>query len=125
MISGLRRRIPPGIAAMLFFIGPGLILAIEASGESGITELIAAGYEHGFALFWVIAAALIFKFAFTNGIARYTVATGTSIFDDGGVWRHCSLCRQHAWKSHSGSGTCSVCLCPAHLYPACALEGFL
>ncbi|KAF1078087.1 Nramp family divalent metal transporter [Methanogenium sp. MK-MG] len=81
MISGLRRRIPPGIAAMLFFIGPGLILAIEASGESGITELIAAGYEHGFALFWVIAAALIFKFAFTNGIARYTVATGTSIFD--------------------------------------------
>ncbi|MDE4908430.1 Nramp family divalent metal transporter [Methanogenium marinum] len=81
MISGLRRRIPPGIAESLFFIGPGLILAVEASGESGITELIGVGFEYGFALFWVIVAALIFKFAFTNGIARYTVATGTSIFD--------------------------------------------
>ena len=81
MISGLKRRIPAGIAQTLFFVGPGLILAIEASGESGITELIEAGFEHGFALFWVILAALIFKFAFTNGIARYTVATGTSIFD--------------------------------------------
>ncbi|WFN34127.1 Nramp family divalent metal transporter [Methanogenium sp. S4BF] len=81
MISGLKRRIPPGIAETFFFIGPGLILAIEASGESGITELIEAGFEYGFALLWVICAALIFKFAFTNGIARYTVATGTSIFD--------------------------------------------
>ncbi|WAI02502.1 Nramp family divalent metal transporter [Methanogenium organophilum] len=81
MLSGLRRRIPAGIAETLFFIGPGLILAIEASGESGITELLAAGLEYGFSLFWVIGAALIFKFAFTNGIARYTVATGTSIFD--------------------------------------------
>ena len=81
MFSGLRRRIPAGVADKLFFIGPGLILAIEASGESGITELLATGLEYGFALFWVIGAALIFKFAFANGIARYTVATGTSIFD--------------------------------------------
>ena len=81
MISGIRRRIPAGVAETLFFIGPGLILAIEASGESGITELLSSGVEYGYSLFWVIIAALLFKFAFTNGIARYTVATGTSIFD--------------------------------------------
>lgn len=81
MVTGLRRYIPAGVAESLFFIGPGLILAVEASGESGITELLATGFEHGFSLFWVIIVALVFKFAFTNGIARYTVATGTSIFD--------------------------------------------
>ena len=81
MVSGLRRYIPAGLAETLFFIGPGLILAIEASGECGITELLTTGIEYGFSLIWVIIAALVFKFAFTNGIARYTVATGMSIFD--------------------------------------------
>ena len=35
----------------------------------------------GYALIWVIAITLIYKFAFVNGIARYTMITGKSIFE--------------------------------------------
>jgi Mn2+/Fe2+ NRAMP family transporter len=73
-------RLPPRCAERLFFLGPGLILAVEASGESGITEVMRAGAEYGYALLWVILLALVFKFAFVQGIARYTVARGEHIF---------------------------------------------
>lgn len=72
--------LPPHCAERLFFLGPGLILAIEASGESGITEVMRAGAEFGYALLWVILLALVFKFAFVQGIARFTVARGEQIF---------------------------------------------
>lgn len=65
----------------LRFIGPGLLLAIAAAGESGIAEAIEVGAHFGYALVWVIALTLVFKFAFANGIARYTLATGETIFE--------------------------------------------
>ncbi|MDO5845744.1 MAG: Nramp family divalent metal transporter [Methanocorpusculum sp.] len=63
------------------FFGPGLLLAITAAGEAGVTEAIEIGAHYGLALIWVIIITLIFKYAFTNGIARYTLATGNTIFD--------------------------------------------
>jgi len=66
---------------MLRFIGPGLLLAIAAAGESGIAEAIEIGAHFGYAVIWVIALTLMFKFAFANGIARYTLVTGETIFD--------------------------------------------
>lgn len=62
------------------FLGPGLLLAIAAAGESGIAEAIEIGAHFGYALIWVIAITLIYKFAFVNGIARYTMITGKTIF---------------------------------------------
>ena len=63
------------------FFGPGLLLAITAAGEAGVTEAIEIGAHYGPALIWVIVITLIFKYAFTNGIARYTLATNQTIFD--------------------------------------------
>ena len=74
--STLRRR----IAERLFFLGPVLILAIEVSGESGIVEIFGAGRATGYSLLWICAVALIYKYAFAYGIARYTLATGKTIF---------------------------------------------
>jgi len=68
-------------AEMLRFIGPGLLLAIAAAGESGLAEAIEIGAHFGYALLWVITLTLIFKFAFANGIARYTLVTGETIFE--------------------------------------------
>ncbi|MDO8842457.1 Nramp family divalent metal transporter [Methanocalculus sp.] len=74
--STLRRR----IAERLFFLGPVLILAIETSGESGLVEIMNAGLHSGYTFLWVFAIALIYKFAFAYGIARYTLSTGKTIF---------------------------------------------
>ena len=74
--STLRKR----IAERLFFLGPVLILAIEVSGESGIVEIFGAGRATGYSLLWIFAVALIYKYAFAYGIARYTLATGKTIF---------------------------------------------
>lgn len=63
------------------FFGPGLLLAVTAAGEAGITEATEIGAHYGLALIWVVLFTLIFKYAFTNGIARYTLATGHTIFD--------------------------------------------
>ena len=63
------------------FFGPGLLLAITAAGEAGVTEAIEIGAHYGLALTWVVLFTLLFKYAFTNGIARYTLATGRTIFD--------------------------------------------
>lgn len=72
----LRRR----IAERLFFLGPVLILAMETSGESGLVEIMNAGLHSGYTFLWVFAIALIYKFAFAYGIARYTLSTGKTIF---------------------------------------------
>ncbi|WP_128692534.1 Nramp family divalent metal transporter [Methanoculleus taiwanensis] len=65
----------------LFFLGPGLVLAVEVSGETGLTELLAAGAVYGYGLLGFIVLTLIFKYAFTSGIARYTISEGRTIFD--------------------------------------------
>jgi len=81
MIGNIREKIKSRYSDYFLFLGPGLLLAIAAAGESGLTEVIASGAHYGFELVWVVVITLIFKFAFTTGIARYTLATGETIFD--------------------------------------------
>ncbi|MDO5843544.1 MAG: Nramp family divalent metal transporter [Methanocorpusculum sp.] len=63
------------------FFGPGLLLAITAAGEAGVTEAIEIGAHYGLLLIWAVIITLIFKYAFTIGIARYTLSTGQTFFD--------------------------------------------
>jgi len=74
-------RLGKWLSSSLVYFGPGLLLAITAAGEAGITEALEIGAHYGIALTWVIIITLIFKFAFTTGIARYTLATGKTIFE--------------------------------------------
>ena len=70
-----------GIKDKLVFFGPGLLLAITAAGEAGVTEALEIGAHFQLTLLWVIILTLLFKYAFTTGIARYTLATGKTIFE--------------------------------------------
>ena len=74
--SSLRRR----LSERLLLLGPVLVLAIEVSGESGIVEIFNYGRGYGYVFLWVLVIALVYKFAFAYGIARYTLATGRTIF---------------------------------------------
>ena len=80
MTGKLRHTIKNRVPDYIQFLGPGLLLAVAAAGESGIAEAIEIGAHFGYALIWVIAITLIYKFAFVNGIARYTMITGKTIF---------------------------------------------
>ncbi len=45
---------PKSLRQHLYFLGPGLLLAVAAAGESGITEAIGVGAHFGFSLIWVV-----------------------------------------------------------------------
>jgi len=81
MFKRLISKLPEKYRDYFIFLGPGLLLAIAAAGESGIAEAVEIGAHFGFELIWVVILTIIFKFAFANGIARYTLATGETIFD--------------------------------------------
>lgn len=80
MTGKFRHTIKNRVPDYIRFLGPGLLLAVAAAGESGIAEAVEIGAHFGYALIWVIAITLIYKFAFVNGIARYTMITGKTIF---------------------------------------------
>ena len=80
MPGKIRQTIKNRIPSYLRFLGPGILLAVAAAGESGIAEAVEIGAHYGYLLIWVIAITLIYKFAFVNGIARYTMITGKTIF---------------------------------------------
>lgn len=81
MNKNIKKHSRKNISDYLVFLGPGLLLAIAAAGESGLSEAVEIGAHFNFDLIWVIALILIFKFAFVNGIARYTMSTSETFFD--------------------------------------------
>ncbi|HJJ48329.1 MAG TPA: Nramp family divalent metal transporter [Methanocorpusculum sp.] len=79
-MAGKAKEMHNKIKDKLVFFGPGLLLAITAAGEAGIADAMEIGAHFGLSLVWVVIIALLFKYAFTTGIARYTLATGKTIF---------------------------------------------
>ncbi len=71
---------PRGWAAKMKFVGPGIILAAAAIGSGELILTPRAGALFGFSIAWVIAVSVLYKFALTLGLARYTIATGEDIF---------------------------------------------
>jgi len=75
-ISGLQE-----ILRLFYLISPGIILAVVVTGSSAITILPRSGGTFGYSLLWIIPIALIYKFALTYGIARYTIIHRENIFE--------------------------------------------
>jgi Mn2+/Fe2+ NRAMP family transporter len=70
-------------------LGPGLLFASSAIGTSHLVYSTKAGAHHGLIFFWVIAAALLFKYPFFEFGPRYANATGHSLlkgYRDQGKW---------------------------------------
>jgi len=80
MATDYLSRIRAAGAELLPFLGPGLILGMSSAGWVGILVFLSLGAEFGYALLWAVAGVIIYKYAFTTGIARYTVATGENIY---------------------------------------------
>jgi Mn2+/Fe2+ NRAMP family transporter len=65
-------------------IGPGLVVAATGVGAADLVATLVAGSEYGYALLWCAVLGCLMKIVLVEGAARYTLATGRTIFEG---WR--------------------------------------
>ncbi len=63
------------------WIGPGLIMAASGIGASDIISATVGGATYGVTLLWALALGAFFKFVLTEGLARWQLATGTTLLE--------------------------------------------
>lgn len=61
------------------WIGPGLIMAVSGIGASDIISATVGGALYGTSLLWALVLGAFFKFVLTEGLARWQLATGTTL----------------------------------------------
>lgn len=66
---------------MLQLAGPGLIVAATGIGSGDVVSATVGGANYGVVLLWGIALGAFFKFVLTEGIARWQLATGTTVLE--------------------------------------------
>lgn len=62
-------------------IGPGLLVAATGVGAIDLVATLVAGAKYGYGLLWAVLVGCIMKIVLVEGAARYTLATGNTIFD--------------------------------------------
>lgn len=61
--------------------GPGLVVAAAGIGSGDVVSATVGGATYGVALLWCIAIGAFFKFVLNEGIARWQLATGTTVVE--------------------------------------------
>jgi Mn2+/Fe2+ NRAMP family transporter len=61
--------------------GPGLVVAATGIGSGDVVSASVGGANFGVALLWAIALGAFFKFVLNEGIARWQLATGTTVVE--------------------------------------------
>lgn len=61
-------------------IGPGLVAAATGVGSGDLVATLIAGQRYGYALLWACVAGTLMKIILVEGVGRYTLATGNTIF---------------------------------------------
>ena len=77
-------------AARWSLIGPGIVVAATGVGAGDLVATLIAGSRFGYALLWAALAGTVIKIALAEGVGRWTLASGRTIFDGwsslGGGW---------------------------------------
>lgn len=73
-------------------IGPGLVAAATGVGSGDLVATLIAGQKYGYALLWACVVGTVMKIVLVEGVGRYSLATGETIFHG---WR--SLGRWTTW----------------------------
>ena len=66
-------------------IGPGIVIAATGLGAGDLIAASVAGAKYGTALLWAAVIGAIMKFAMNEGLARWQLATGTTLLEG---WVH-------------------------------------
>ena len=67
-------------------IGPGLMIAATGVGAGDLAAATVGGANFGLVLIWAIAIGAFFKYVLTEGIARWQLATGTTMIEGWGKY---------------------------------------
>ena len=74
----------------LAVLGPGLAIAATGVGAGDMIAASVSGSKFGFAVVWAAAIGAVFKFVLNEGLARWQLATGTTLLE--------------GWARHLGRG---------------------
>lgn len=73
-------------------VGPGLVAAATGVGAADLVATMIAGQRYGYALLWAVILGTIMKIVLVEGVGRYSLATGNTMFHG---WRE--LGRWTSW----------------------------
>lgn len=65
-------------------IGPGIVVAATGVGAGDLVATLVAGARYGYALLWAAVLGCVVKIAMVEGVGRYCLSTGRTIFQG---WR--------------------------------------
>jgi Mn2+/Fe2+ NRAMP family transporter len=104
---------------LLAALGPGLAVAATGVGAGDLLAAMLAGADFGATLLWVIALGAALKLALNEGIARWQLATGTTLVEGwgahlGSVFRVAFLAYLALWGFIVAGGLMSACGVAAH-----------
>jgi Mn2+/Fe2+ NRAMP family transporter len=77
---GTIKKTPVNLRDKLKFIGPGVVLAALAIGSGELVLTPRSAAQYGFALLWVTILTIVYKAAFSESLARLTIASGDDVF---------------------------------------------
>ncbi|WP_159617407.1 Nramp family divalent metal transporter [Arthrobacter zhaoguopingii] len=81
-----------GAPAKWKLVGPGLVVAATGVGAADMVATLVAGSRFGYGLLWAVVLGVVLKIILVEGVGRFTLATGRTIFEG---WR--SLGRWTTW----------------------------
>ena len=103
----------------LAYIGPGLAIAATGVGAGDLLAAMAAGADFGAVVLWVIVVGALLKLTVNEGVARWQLATGTTLLE--GWSRHLGrpfqvyfLIYLVIWSFIVAGGLMSACGVAAH-----------
>lgn len=67
-------------------IGPGLMVAATGVGAGDLTAATVGGAGFGLVLIWAVAVGAFFKYALNEGLARWQLATDTTLIEGWSLW---------------------------------------
>ncbi len=77
--------------SFLKLAGPGLVVAATGIGSGDVVSATVGGARYGVVLLWAIALGAFFKFVLSEGIARWQLATGTTVIEGWAEHLHTSV----------------------------------
>lgn len=73
---------------VLAILGPGLAVAATGVGAGDVVAAAVSGAEYGVAILWAAVVGAVLKFSLNEGIARWQLATGTTLLQGWGRHLH-------------------------------------